>query len=477
MGSRPATKGMFDLTEDTIVAVSSAPGWSARGILRLSGPDALAIAGRIFAADAGGELSSHPGFTRLFGSVRLDERRCAPAECYLFRAPASYTRQDCVELHTAGSPPLLAMLTDLALAGGARPAEPGEFTARAFLAGAMDLTQVEAVAATIQARSDAQLRAARALRRGELSSRIAEVAEALTTLASLVEADIDFAEEPIDFITPDQLARRLTGLHRKLRRLIDRADSTERLAAIPTVLLVGAPNAGKSSLMNALSGMDRSICSALAGTTRDVLSAPIDLARGEAILLDAAGQNAQGDPLTAATQAAVESAAAQADLICLVVDLARDLDQQSRAPVPSAGGVPAVVVANKVDLLDSATTARRMARLQQARIGPVCPVSATAGTGLALLRRVIERQLCDRPESGPGSAIALNARQRHKLDACCAALERALALVGETAQTIDSAELVALEFREALDALAAVTGAVTTDDLLGRVFASFCIGK
>ena len=467
---------MLWATDDTIVAIASAPGYGLRGIVRLSGPMALPIASGLFTGNDAVAPASVRGFRRITGRVYLDDRRSVPAECYVFRAPRSYTRQDCVELHTVGSPPLLAMVTDRAVAAGARPAQPGEFTARAFLSGAMDLTQAEAVAAVISARSDAELRAGRRLRDGLLAQRTTAAADALADLVSLVEADIDFSEEPIEFITPGELGSRLDSLLAELRDLLETSGSTERLACLPTVLLLGAANAGKSSLMNALTGLDRSICSAVAGTTRDLLSAPLALGRGEAILLDAAGHAAEMGPISTLADQRTRAAAQQADLICLVIDLAQEPDQTVWEPLKDLPGRSAVVAANKVDLLDPQTVGRRVGQLAAAGVGRVCPVSAAQGSGLTGLREAIGDRFAD-PGAAGGGALALTARQRASLEACFAAIERAWHLAADARETIDCADTLALEIREALEALGTVTGTVTTEDVLGRIFASFCIGK
>ena len=246
---------MYTSVHDTIVAVSSAPGHAPRGIVRLSGPDAIPIADHLFRADDARPLSESAGFTAHSGEVLFDDLHRVPATVYLFRKPHSYTRQDIVEFHTVGSPPVLEMMVERCLTGSARPAEPGEFTARAFLAGAMDLTEAEAVASTIRARSDAQLRAARRQMRGYLADQVRRWQDELADLLSLVVADIDFTEEPIDFISPKQLTIRLTHLQENLKGIMRTADSRERLDVLPYILLLGPPNAGKSTLLNTLSGM------------------------------------------------------------------------------------------------------------------------------------------------------------------------------------------------------------------------------
>lgn len=462
---------------DTIVAVSSAPGWGSRGILRLSGADAVAIASFLFAGDQDGDPSTAAGFTRIPGVVRPSQGMTLPGECYVFRAPHSFSRQDCAELHTIGSPPLLAMLMDRAVAHGARVAEPGEFTARAFLAGAMDLTQAEAVASLISARSDAQLRASHRIKEGTLSAQLASVADSLAELTSRVEADIDFSEEPIDFVGPDEIQEQLGELANRLQLLLEHAASTERLGRLPTVLLLGAPNAGKSSLMNALTGADRAICSAGPGTTRDILSAPMALPHGEAMLLDAAGHDEGGEAVTRAAQQRLRAAAGQADLICLVIDVTRPPGENTFMPLSVAGRANVVIAANKVDGLDDQTACRRIEVLADARRGPVVPTSATQSIGLHDLRDAIRDALSGAQAASGDTTMALTSRQRSSLQECCTALERARDLTCGAAATIDLADLLAVDLRDALDALGEVTGRVTTEDLLGRVFASFCIGK
>ena len=480
---------MFERLDDTIVAISSPPGVSVRGIVRLSGPEAFGLAGEVFACADGSSLVAAPGHRRLRGRVRIGTGATVPAEAYTFRAPASYTRQEVVELHTVGSPPLLAMVLEQLTGKGARLAEPGEFTARAYFAGAMDLTRVEGVAAVIHARNDSQLRASQALLYGVLSRRSTQLRDQLTDLLALLEAQIDFAEEPIEFIPPQQVQATLKRVIQELDWLLEHSASAERLEVLPEVMLVGPPNAGKSTLFNRLTGLDRAIQSATAGTTRDVLSAPLSVPGGEVMLLDSAGL---GAPLTAGghegdgqcweawapAQLAVEATRrclASADLVLLVVDVTDKLGQAVAGLRPALAGKPTRIVANKIDALVADQLPRRLGDLGPP--GEVVAVSAITGQGVGELQAAISAALfADAPTHGV-ELLALSNRQRDALREARAALARARA-IGEPSNQADiPTELLALEVHEAMDALSLLVGRVTTEDLLGRIFSRFCIGK
>lgn len=465
---------------DTIVAVASPPGHAARGIVRLSGPDALAIGDRMFRADDDRPLSEQRGFRRREGRMFVGDDLFVPAEAWIFRAPRSYTGQDCLELHTIGSPALLAIVVEAARAAGARPARPGEFTARAFLSGTMDLARAEAVAATIHARSKTQLRAARRMGEGTLARQVHAWRQRLAELTALVEADIDFAEEPIEFITLDRLKTEAEALIREMDALQRDAAQAERFDVLPTILLLGRPNSGKSTLLNALSGLDRAICSAMAGTTRDFLTAPVNLGPFEAQMLDAAGIDADADELIRRAGDRVLARAEQVDALCLVVDVSGPVDPSALDRLAGARSVPCVIAANKVDLLDAPALAERLASLPTPNgkaLRAVCAVSGLTGHGLDELRRALARALGDHDALGEDTAVVLSLRQRRCLQAAAEAMQRVSAEAAACEKTLDRAELLAFELRTALSALDDIAGAVTTEDLLETVFSSFCIGK
>ncbi len=460
--------------EDTIVAISSPPGSAVRGIVRLSGPAAVEIATRVFTPNGCRCLSEILENTHLDGTIRVAEADL-PGSVMLFRGPRSYTRQDMVELHLLGAPGVLALTVQTLLDAGARRAEPGEFTARAFFAGRMDLAQVHGVAAMIAARSDRQLQAAERLLHGALSRTAQAAREELADLLSLVEGAMDFADEPIEFITPDQLRARLRTVADTLQRASDAGLRAERWGRLPQVLLLGAPNVGKSSLLNRLTGMDRAICAPVPGTTRDVLSAPLQWADVECLLIDVAGVDRPRTQIDALAQDAAGRAKAEADLVLHVVDVTHPRSWPS-APEHDAA-VSAAVVANKADLLAADRRADAVGRLEALGLGPVCFTSAVTGAGCDALKALIAAALHDRAFDSNDATIALMSDHRQALRGAVEAVRDALKLAVVSHDGLDNADLVALELHTAADRLGRLVGQDLPDDLLGRVFARFCVGK
>ena len=464
--------------QDTIAAISSATGHAARGLVRISGQDAIAIAERIVVLPDGEPVADLPGRAHRLGEVRIEaDGPTVPGQLILFRSPASYTGQDLVELHTLGSPPLLSMILDTILALGARLAEPGEFTAWAFLAGKLDLAQAEGVAATIAGQSDAQVAAAGQLLDGLLSRRAHMIRDEIVSLLALVEAEIDFAEEPIQFIAATDAAARIEHLGQQIDRVLAESISVEHLQTWPHVMLVGPPNAGKSSLMNRLTGLSRAICSPMPGTTRDVLTAPLDLPTGQVELIDAAGLiHEPDDAIDAKAIDAATRAARYADLLLVVVDLAEIDVHDLPAVLGHLPDRPGMLVANKVDRLDASEAAERLARLRRVDGMEVVAVSAQTGAGCDALCESISRHVHSQQPDVGAQVIALNARHRHALCEAAHALRHARALCGQ-GDVLDTAELLATELREAAHHIGTIAGEVVTEELLDRIFAGFCIGK
>jgi len=378
-----------------------------------------------------------------------------PAWVYTFVAPRSYTGEELVELHIPGNAILARMLLTRLIELGARQADPGEFTARAFFNGRIDLTEAEGVAATVAAHSEQELRAARQLMAGELARRLRPVLDLLTETLALVEAGIDFTEEDISFLSEDDARARIAAADEQLERLVGESARFERLSYEPQVVLVGDPNAGKSTRLNALVGHHRAVVSPIAGTTRDALSAEVALKRGIVRIVDVAGL--AGVATTEIDQQMQRHALAtveSSDLVVLVRDLsdAHELPQLPRSPD--------LVVRTKLDLAPTAAFAPTE-----------IAVSAVTGANLDRLRDHLDR-IAFGAASGTSSSLALNARHLRSIADARAALSRAVVTLDSGGQ-----ELLALELRESLDALGQILGTISPDELLGRIFATFCIGK
>lgn len=438
-------------TSDTIAAISSATAPAARMIVRLSGAAAVDLARQLNPS-----LAAAPG-TAVFGPLNFSELT-VPAWIYVFRAPGSYSGDDLVEFHIPGNPLLAQMLLNELLGRGARLAEPGEFTARAYFNGRIDLTAAEGVAAAVTASSESELRAARQLMAGELARQLRPVMNLLAETLALMEVGIDFSDEDVTFLPREQVIQRIGSAIEALDALTRATARFERLAHEPQIVLVGRPNAGKSTLLNALAQHERAVVSPVAGTTRDALSAEIRLRRGIARLIDVAGMEsiAPPDGIAQQMQAVALRGVETADLIVLVRD-GTDPSPPPRLPRPAD-----LPVVTKSDLV------RRAAGDGAADESAVI-VSALTGEGLDELRDRLDTLAFGDASARP--ALALNARHLAAIDEARSGLRRAV-------EGLDAGvEVTALELRASLDALGSVLGQVTPDDLLGRIFARFCIGK
>jgi tRNA modification GTPase len=425
-------------------------------------------------------LADVPGFRALTGTVRLQRPHPIQVPCrlYLFRAPRSYTRQDVVELHVPGEVPASVLAAGL-LEGGARQAEAGEFTARAFFSGRLDLSAAQAVADVVEAEADAQLRAAVGVMEGAVARLCRTASEALTEVLATVEAGIDFADEDIPLAAPGELAGAAGQVARDIQAAAESSLPYLPPRALAHVAIAGRPNVGKSSLLNALSGSERVIVSAMAGTTRDVLSAPARLpGGGEVVLLDAAGMDASCDPLSRAAGAAARQAVAAADAVLFVLDataVPRALDRQLLEEVVQLNPrAPLVALANKIDL--AADPAGLLDQLRRQFQRDFLPTSATTGEGLEAARRTLEDRLADlaAPQSGK---LLLHDRQRHALYQAAAAAERAAELLRQAADLDQQAEIVAVELRLALGQLGELVGQTASEEVLAAIFSRFCVGK
>ena len=443
--------------DDTICATASAPDGALRGIVRISGPRAVEIVGRVFTPAATSALAGVKSPSTMTGLLKLPRLLGdVPARLYLWPTERSYTRQPAAELHLSGSPPLLEATLEVLCQGGARLARPGEFTLRAFLAGRLDLTQAEAVLGVIDAASDRQLKTALGQLAGGLATPLASLRERLLELLAHLEAGLDFVDEKIEFISTRELDEQLAAAAEAVTTIAQRMAFRGEARDLPRVVLIGEPNAGKSSLFNALVDRSAAIVSPTAGTTRDFVSCPLVLACGECLLVDTAGVEAGGaaEPLRTAAQSARVDQQAQADATILCLDASRPITAWEQQQI---GARPAnqVLVWTKCDVASPAED-----------LDGVCTSSRT-GLGLnELKQRLASTFSATRNEAVVASTAA---RCRESLESAAAALARARSSRGE--------EIVALELRTALDAIGQVVGAVYTEDVLDRVFSRFCIGK
>ncbi|MEM1107495.1 MAG: GTPase [Planctomycetota bacterium] len=446
------------MATDTIVAVSSPPGRSARGLIRLDGPQAFTVLSQLI-----NDLPEpRKAMSRRLHHASLPSIAVLTA---VFPRPQSYTGGDVAELQLPGHPALLDRVVHAALSLGARLAEPGEFTFRAYTAGKLDLTEAEGVAATIHAVSDGQLAAAAHLREGELARFSTRHVDRLGNLLALVEAGIDFVDqEDVVPIAPRKLAAALAEMQQDLSKLLSNSRSWGSVEALPRVVLVGPPSAGKSTLFNALLGRPRAVIDADPGTTRDVLAEPLKLGDAEIMLVDIAGLDTAESSLDRDVQQHALEAIATADLLLHVGDT-------SSLPL-NASACPRIHLQTKCDLLPDA----RVDGQNQSPQTDLC-VSGKTGEGLDILRQTIRDRLGDRAVSVQAELLSLQPRHESALNQARNAIQEAINHVDPESAAMGEIELVAGAMRRALNELAGLGGQLTPDDVIGRVFSTFCVGK
>ena len=439
-------------SHDLIAAIATAPGRGGVGVVRVSGRDVSALAQAILGRLPAPRHATFGPFLDADGST-LDE-----GIALYFVAPHSFTGEAVLELQGHGGPQVLNLILQRCVELGARLAEPGEFTRRAYLNGKLDLAQAEAVADLIDAQSAAAARSAVRSLAGEFSARISALVDELIRLRMLVEATLDFPEEEIDFLNQADAFGRLDRLDADLRAVRAAATHGALLREGLTVVLIGQPNVGKSSLLNRLAGYEAAIVTATAGTTRDTVREAIQIAGVPLHIVDTAGLRDTADEVEQMGIARTWAAVEKADVALLLVDAAHGLGAHEAATLARLPAIPRLTIHNKIDVSGEA------ARVD----GDEVWLSAKTGAGLDLLQHTL-LQLAGWQAAGEGAFMA---RTRH-----LQALQRAATHVVQARDAAAQLELFAEELRLAQTALSEITGEFSADDLLGEIFSRFCIGK
>lgn len=458
--------------EDTIAAIATARGRAALAIVRLSGPEACRIAAACF---RGADLQGVPSHTAHFGYVLSPEGEpIDQAVATVFRAPRSYTGEDLVELTCHGGDLAPQLILETLLHHGARLAEPGEFTLRAFLNGKLDLAQAEAVADLIHAGSMRAHRVSLAHLQGRYSEQLQRLRSDLLELCAYVELELDFSDEDVEFADRTQLEALLDRTERLLGDLLRSYRLGELLRDGVRVVIGGRPNAGKSTLLNALLGQDRAIVSPIPGTTRDQIEAEAEIEGLRFRFVDTAGLRTTADQIEAEGVRRAQQAIATADVLVYVFDLTVGLEAEEQAYLAQLRAeqpaLPVIVVGNKRDLLEAEPTLPELDR-------PVLALSARKAREDAaelepLIRKLVAAVAADLG-SMDDSTVVMNQRHRQHLARAREAVQAARTALDRGV----SGDLLALELRRALHELGAITGEITTEDVLDQIFSRFCIGK
>jgi tRNA modification GTPase len=471
---------MYEL-HDTIVAVSS-PTSDQRVIIRITGPDTIDISTQVLRTEfnfpSGGNTVRHPqgSPTLRSGSLAIDDELKINAQLYLFQAPNSYTGEDVAEIHAYTNSAVTETIVSNLLDKGLRTAEPGEFTARAYLNGKLDLVQAEAVNEIIVSSNEYQLAAAEKLLDGRLGEMTSKLCADLMDLLSLIEAGLDFSGEDIEFITRDEAIKRLVVIKEQLKQLLSGSIRYESVIDLPAVGIAGAPNAGKSSLLNKLLGKERSIVSDQHKTTRDVLTGVCSLPHCRCVLFDCAGLLIEAEDILdeLAQQAAIE-ALRNSNVVIFCADISKNDWNDDIDILDLIETKILVPVATKCDLISEQFLPERLIALNESLSTDFLPTSVKTSVGIELLRRIIDGKLTEKTGVQQTGGVALTARHRK-------AVTEAFNQINESIieLNIGNDEVVVMMLRAAYQAVSDIEqpGAANIDEqILGQIFSRFCIGK
>ncbi len=477
---------------DTICAIATPIGEGGIGIVRVSGPDALTLTSKIISLRSGSSLENMRSHQLYLADVNVSPQdreqssydvatiKVDEALVVLMRAPHSYTGEEVLEIHCHGGSLILTTVCETLIRHGARLAEPGEFTRRAFLHGRLDLTQAEAVLDTIRATTTTSLQVAQEQLQGALAAKVERMRDALIRVLAHLEAGLDFVEEDITFLEQEELKQILQSLEEDMSSLLKTADEGRIIREGVVAAIIGRPNAGKSSLLNALLETNRAIVSSIPGTTRDVLEEAMSINGILIRLLDTAGIREAGDELEEEGIRRSTEALNQAELILLVIDGSQELSEEDYMLMRSSARKKRVLVLNKTDLPGKVKVdnihrvlGENLPEPHEEQTTKVVSISAKTRAGLEQLRSEVGRVLLSGRLEARDSVMITRLRHKQALTSAHDAMVHSIKAIEQEL----SSDCVAVDLRASLNFLGEITGSVSTEDILDRVFAEFCIGK
>lgn len=457
--------------EDTIAAIATPLGEGGIGIIRVSGPEALQIAKIIFQAK--NKNWTNAGSHRLFYGNIVDREGLVVDEVLLsyMKAPHTYTREDVVEINCHGGIVPLRRVLEMVLSCGARLAEPGEFSKRAFLNGRLDLAQVESIIDIIRARTEAGLKLAVSQLKGELSRKIFSLQHRLLGLLAQLEAVVDFPEEGLEESAAVEIMEKSQDLLSEVKQLINGTETGKIYRDGISTVIIGRPNVGKSSLLNAMLREERAIVTEIPGTTRDIIEEIINIRGIPLKIIDTAGLRETEDVVEKIGVARTKENINRADLVLLVLDAARGLTDADRSIIESIGEKKSIILINKVDLEVIKIEKKEVERLAPG--SPLIWISAEQGTGLSELEDKIVNMVLGGQATASDTVLVASVRHKQALEKAASHLVEAINGLSENVPL----DMVSIDIRSAWEDLGEITGTTSTEELLDRIFADFCIGK